>query len=96
MDLKAMLTESVPVITLTAGLSQRAKLALNIDDQKAELLALAIALLLTVLLDYATLAPATPQDWVLVVIHGLVNGVTTSGGYKLASAIAQKGQTPPA
>lgn len=94
MDLKLMLSESLPVVTLTVGLSQRIKVAAGIQDGLAELLTVGIGLALTVALDYATLAPVTPQDWVLVGIHGLINGIATSGGYKAVVGMVKKAQTP--
>lgn len=91
MNLANLIGTSGVAIAITSGLTQSVKTAFPaVQDRFAYLVSVGIGILVAAGLDYATLAPATPQAWTLVILHGLVVGLSASGLYKTAAAIAAK------
>jgi hypothetical protein len=94
-NIASIVGDSAPAIAITSGLTQAIKSAVPaITDQLALLTTVVVGLVVTGATDYALMAPATAQDWTVVVLHGLVVGLSAAGLYKTASVIAAKAQPP--
>lgn len=90
MNLPQLIADSAVVIGFTMGLSKAISSAMNIKDNWAYLLTVAVGLILTGLMDYVTFQPTQPYQWVIVALHGLGVGLSGCGLYKLPSAMAAK------
>lgn len=97
LNVQQMLAESLPIVALTVGLAQQVKAGLRITDGAALLATVLVGLVLSAGLDYATANPVGGPAWVLVALHGLVNGVAAAGSYKLimAHAVVSAGESAP-
>jgi hypothetical protein len=94
-NIASIISDSTLAIAVTAGLTETVKRAFpaQIKDQAAYITTVAVGLLVTGGFDYAQFAPATAQDWTVVVLHGLVVGLSAAGLYRVGSAIAAKAKT---
>lgn len=85
----------VPLVPIVIGLTQWVKVTLNTSDGR---ILNACSMLFGVVLGVAFMvAQQVPQgftDWFIVVIYGLVLGLTASGLFKVGLEMARKTNTP--